>query len=122
MASLNDKVISELRPAGAVRLDVRSGEGATWMALGLHAGLVYALRREGYDVTVPGEPYEVFGPDYSIDRSTPAAQVLGLRVDVPPPDEGRVIHRVRIAELPDPGDLFAPEIAPIRDVSVTLRR
>jgi hypothetical protein len=118
MRTINDRVVAELRSEEGVRVDASSGREASFMALGFHAGLVYALRREGHEVSVPMGP-EVFGGAYDVDAGV-YERTVRVDVDRPAPERGRLIVRLAIRELPDPGDPFAPKIPPVRDVRVTL--
>jgi hypothetical protein len=118
MRAINERTLSELPPEGPVRVDASSTRDASFMALGLHGGLVYALRRDGHHVTVPFGA-AVFGGDYTVDAGDDAPTVR-VDVDKPAPRHGLTLMRLPIPEPPDPGDPFAPKTAPVRKVSITL--
>lgn len=118
MKAINKRVVSGLPPDAAVRADASFEGDAWWVGLGLQAGLVYELRREGHDVIVPSGS-AVFGGDYA-PHARDDAPTVRIDVDKPAPRGGSVLMRLSIPEQPDPGDPFAPKTAPDREVTVTL--
>jgi hypothetical protein len=117
MRAIAARIDAALPHGRRTRVDADSSLDGAFLALGLQAGIVYSLRRDGTPVTAPGIA-EALGSRYGPDTS--ADQVLRVSVDSPPAQGGRVLARLLVKEIPDPGDPFAPETAPIRRVVVTL--
>ena len=117
MQAISDRAKAEL-PDGAVsRVDVAAAPGASFMALNLGSGMVYALRRDGRRVVAPAFA-NYLGPEYAA-AGTPVARIVRIDVDRPAPRGARVVARVRVRDVPDPGEALAPEIAPVRTVTVS---
>lgn len=79
-------------------LGIAGPPDATFMALSIQAGVLYALRLDGRDVAA-GSAANYLGPKY---RPQGGEQVVRIDIDTPPPEGGRLLARLAVLESPDP--------------------
>jgi hypothetical protein len=102
----------------AAVLGVAGKHDATFMALGIESGTLYALRQDGRRVAIP-DAAVYLGSEYE-----PKGGEQPVRIDVgtKPPAENRVIARLPVVQDSDPADPFAPKTPPRWTLTVSLSR
>jgi hypothetical protein len=118
MRAIGARLEQDLPRGRTTRVDATSTPNTSFIALDLQAGIVYWLRREGRAVTAPGLAH-LLGDRYRSDGRD-EEQLLRVDIDTAPPDRGRVIARLTVPELHDPGDPLASPAPTRRSVTVTL--
>lgn len=91
MSAISDGLESRLPPEGSVRVDARITRQSIFLAFMFQAGIVYALRHDGRDVTAPSIAIGM-GDEY--DRED-ADHRLRVEVGRPLEPDGRTLARVR---------------------------
>jgi hypothetical protein len=110
MRLIADRVKTELpTTTGSVRVSSAFSGDTYFMAFDLEAGTVYALRREGRNVSAPA----LAGWLGSRYGAAPFDSAVRVNVDTSPPSRGRTVVRASAREP------FAPQL-PIRRISVTV--
>jgi hypothetical protein len=102
----------------AAVLGVAGKHDATFMALGIESGTLYALRHDGRRVAIP-DAAVYLGSEYE-----PKGGEQPVRIDVgtEAPAENRVVARMPVVQDSDPADPFAPKAPPRWMLTVSLSR
>ncbi len=95
VATVGERLPPALEPGRPVSIEVASSPEASLSALGLGSGVLYALRREGFDVSAPIYA-EYLGAEY---RPRPSGDRQIVHVDVDRrPRAGRVVARLVVRD------------------------
>ena len=117
MRAVARSVQAALPEGRPVRVDVASDPDGAFLALGVGAGLLYELRRDGHPLAAPVFA-SYLGPEYG-DPAGAGGDVLRVDVGRRPPPGGRTVARAIATQTPDPDDPLAPD-ARRRTIVVTL--
>jgi hypothetical protein len=116
--TVGERLDAALPAHSAAILGVSGKPDATFMALGIESGAVYALRHDGRRVAVP-DAAVYLGSQY---RARGGEQPVRIDVGTAPPASVRVVARLPVVQDSDPADPFAPK-TPLRwTLTVSLSR
>jgi hypothetical protein len=96
MRTIADHLKVDLPRDRPARLVVAGSPDATYSALGIQSGIVYALRRDGRRVVAEGL-VDYLGPEYGPERAG-ATQLLRIDAGTTPPSNARLLVRVPVSK------------------------
>jgi hypothetical protein len=118
MRTIAERLEADLPRDLPPRVVVSASPEATFTALGIQSGIVYALRRDGRRVVAPGV-VDSLGPEYG-PAGTGSTQLLRIDAGTKPPSDGRVLVRLPVQKFPEARAAAPPGPTPSWPVAVTL--